>query len=36
VQWPDGEKGPWVEVDANQFAIIERDATEAVLWEPGR
>jgi hypothetical protein len=36
VQWPDGEKGRWVQVDANQFAIIERHAAEAVLWEPGR
>jgi hypothetical protein len=36
VQWPDGEKGRWVEVDANQFAIIERDAAEAVVWEPGQ
>jgi hypothetical protein len=35
VQWPDGEKGRWIEIGANQFAIIERNATEAVLWEPG-
>jgi hypothetical protein len=35
VQWPDGEKGRWVEVEANRFAIIERDAADAVLWEPG-
>jgi hypothetical protein len=36
VQWPDGEKGRWVEIEANRFAIIERGATEATLWEPGR
>jgi hypothetical protein len=35
VQWPDGEKGRWLEIEANRFAIIERDAAEAVLWEPG-
>ncbi|HEU4915501.1 MAG TPA: CRTAC1 family protein [Acidimicrobiia bacterium] len=34
VQWPDGEKGRWVEVGTNQFAIIERDAPEAVVWDP--
>jgi hypothetical protein len=36
VQWPDGVKGRWLEIEANQFAIIERDATEARLWEPDR
>ena len=25
VQWPDGEKGPWLNVEANQFVIIDRD-----------
>jgi hypothetical protein len=35
VQWPDGEKGRWFEMEANRFAIIERGAAEAVLWEPG-
>ena len=32
VQWPDGETGPWLRIDANQFAKIERGATEPVLW----
>ena len=36
VQWPDGEKGRWIEVGANRFAVIERDASEAVIWEPVR
>jgi hypothetical protein len=35
VQWPDGEKGRWLEIEANRFAIIERNAAEAILWEPG-
>jgi hypothetical protein len=34
VQWPDGEIGPWLEVEANRFWIIQRDASEARLWEP--
>jgi hypothetical protein len=36
VQWPDGEKGRWVEVGANRFAIIDRDAPDAIVWEPDR
>jgi hypothetical protein len=35
VQWPDGETGPWMTVPANGFAIIERDASGAVPWDPG-
>lgn len=34
VQWPDGESGPWMTVPANQFAVIERGAPEAIAWEP--
>jgi len=34
VQWPDGETGPWIHVPANQFAIIDRGASEARLWNP--
>ncbi len=26
VQWPNGETGPWMTVDANQFVVIARDA----------
>ncbi len=26
VQWPDGETGPWMTVDADQFVILERGA----------
>ena len=29
VQWPDGEIGPWISVDANQFVTIDRAASEA-------
>lgn len=35
VQWPDGEVGPWVHLDADQFAIVERGATAARRWNPG-
>ena len=34
VQWPDGETGPWITVEANRFVTIERGATEATLWSP--
>jgi hypothetical protein len=34
VEWPDGEIGPWQRVEANQFAIIERGATEVLRWVP--
>jgi hypothetical protein len=26
VQWPDGEKGPWLNVEANRFVTIDREA----------
>ncbi len=29
VQWPDGEIGPWITVNANQFVTIDRGASEA-------
>jgi enediyne biosynthesis protein E4 len=35
VTWPDGEVGPWIPIDANGFATIQRGATEAVPWRPG-
>ncbi len=34
VQWPDGEVGPWLPVAANQFADIDRGATQVRLWQP--
>jgi hypothetical protein len=34
VQWPDGDKGPWMAVDANQFVMIERGDSEAQPWLP--
>ena len=34
VHWPNGETGSWVAIDANQFATIERGATDAELWIP--
>ncbi len=35
IQWPDGETGPWMTVDADQFVTIERGATDATPWLPG-
>ena len=34
VEWPDGEVGPWIEVEGGEFALIERGASEATPWEP--
>lgn len=35
VVWPDGEEGPWLPIDADQFAIVERGATAVRPWVPG-
>ena len=35
VTWPDGQIGPWMTVDADQFAFIERGASTASAWTPG-
>ena len=34
VRWPDGEVGPWVPVEANRFATIERGASEPAYFTP--
>jgi hypothetical protein len=34
VLWPDGEAGPWMRVQANGFAVIERGAAQARPWLP--
>jgi enediyne biosynthesis protein E4 len=34
VQWPDGERGPWMTIESGEFAIIERGADEATPWSP--
>jgi hypothetical protein len=34
VQWPDGEKGPWMTLPADEFATIERGAAEPTRWLP--
>ncbi len=36
VQWPDGQTGPWMTVNADEFATIERGAAEPTEWVPGR
>lgn len=35
VVWPDGEQGPWLPVDADQFATVERGAAAVQPWTPG-
>lgn len=35
VLWPDGEVGPWVTVDADQFVVLDRSAVTAERWTPG-
>lgn len=32
--WPDGEQGPWLNVDADTFGIIERGASVVQPWSP--
>ena len=34
VTWPDGEVGPWLTIEADTFATIERGATAATPWTP--
>lgn len=34
VQWPDGEWSPWMRVDGDQFAVIERGANGPRAWLP--
>ena len=34
VQWPNGEIGPWMTVDADRFVIIARDADAPTVWVP--
>jgi hypothetical protein len=34
VRWPDGETGPWLDLGADRFAMIERGAPEPRLWVP--
>jgi hypothetical protein len=34
VQWPDGEVGPWLQINANQFVDIDRAANQARPWLP--
>jgi 2,4-dienoyl-CoA reductase-like NADH-dependent reductase (Old Yellow Enzyme family) len=34
-QWPDGEIGPWMTVEAGRFVDIERGDDEATPWQPG-
>ena len=35
VQWPDGETGPWLPVQASRFVVIDRETESAGFWTPG-
>jgi hypothetical protein len=32
VTWPDGETGPWIPVDADQYVTIDRDTDDVTPW----
>lgn len=34
VTWPDGETGPWLDVAADEFAVITKDPATADPWTP--
>jgi hypothetical protein len=34
VEWPDGEVGAWLQVNANQFVDVDRGASQARPWLP--
>ncbi|MEE8496931.1 MAG: CRTAC1 family protein [Acidimicrobiia bacterium] len=34
VQWPGGEFGPWQRIEANSFALIDRNASDVLIWTP--
>ena len=34
VHWPSGDQGPWIEVKANSFDVLELGATAAKPWVP--
>jgi hypothetical protein len=36
VTWPDGEVGPWLSVEANTFAVLERGEEAARPWLPAQ
>jgi hypothetical protein len=33
VRWPDGETGPWQDVEADTFGVVERGAERVRGWE---
>ncbi|MGQ0607222.1 MAG: FG-GAP-like repeat-containing protein [Chloroflexota bacterium] len=35
VQWPDGEVGPWLDIDADGFSIVDREAGTVEPWAFG-
>jgi hypothetical protein len=34
VQWPDGEVGPWLSANTNQFVVVERAGKDVRSWLP--
>ncbi len=36
VTWPDGEVGPWLDVESGRFLVVERGAAAVQPWDPSR
>lgn len=36
VVWPDGQTGPWMQVQADQFVLIDKDASSPSPWSPAK
>ncbi len=34
VQWPDGDMGPWMKIQADQFVVLDRSADHPRTWTP--
>jgi hypothetical protein len=34
VTWPDGETGPWIDVPADDFTVIQRGSAAGRRWTP--
>ncbi len=32
VQWPDGQAGPWMDVDADSFLVVDRGTSQPRVW----
>lgn len=34
IRWPDGDTGPWMTVESNQFLIVQRGSSSPLAWSP--